>query len=151
MNVTSSDSLDVIARVASAGDSGQFSILIDDKSVASVIVPNTEDWKKFENVKTTIAPLAKGSHTLKIRVDRPYFNLDWIEFKKHEATAAIRPSLSLQPSQTNYIIFDIQGNKITSFKANDFQSGWEKLQASLPHGMYVIKANNKIFRLSMTK
>ena len=151
VKVTSSDTLDVIARVASAGDSGQFSILIDDKSIASVLVPNTDDWKKFETVQTTIAPLANGTHTLKIKVDRPYFNLDWLEFKKHEATDAIRPSFSRQSTHTNYIVFDIQGNKITSFKTNDFHSGWEKQKANLPHGMYVIKANNKIFRMTKTK
>lgn len=151
VNVTSADSLDVIARVASAGDSGQFSILIDDKSIASVIVPNTDDWKKFETVKTTIAPLAKGSHTLKIKVDRPYFNLDWIEFSEHKATDVIRPVTKLQTVHTNYIVFDIQGNKITSFKANDLQSGWEKLQASLPYGIYVVRTNNKIVRMAKTR
>ena len=151
VNVTSAESLDVIARVASAGDSGQFSIIIDDKSVTSIIIPNTDDWKNFETVKTTIAPLAKGTHTLKIKVDRPYFNLDWIEFSEHKATDAIRISPMLQTAHTNYIVFDIQGNKITSFKASNLQSGWEKLQANLPYGMYVIKANNKIFRMAKTK
>ena len=151
VNVTSAESLDVIARVASAGDSGQFSITIDDKSVVSIIVPNTDDWKIFETVKTTIAPLAKGTHTLKIKVDRPYFNLDWIEFSEHKATAAIQHLHKLQAATTNYIIFDIQGNKIASFNTNKFNNGWEKIKTDLPHGMYVIKANNKIFRMTKTK
>jgi len=151
VNVTSAESLEVVSRVSSAGDSGQFSILIDEKSIASVIVPNTGDWKIYENVKTVIAPLAKGSHTLKIRVDKSYFNLDWVEFSVHKSTDAINISPALQNAHTNYIVFDIQGNKITSFKASDLQSGWKKLQESLPYGIYVIKANHKIVRMSKTK
>ena len=153
VNVTSDDSLDIISRVASEGDSGQFSILIDDKSIASVIVPNTEGWKKFEDVTKVIAPLAKGPHTLKVRVDRPYFNLDWIELKKHEATAGIinHARFAFQTKQTSYTVFDVQGNKITSFKSSDFHSGWEKLQANLPYGIYVIRANNKIIRITKTR
>ena len=152
VNVTSAESLEVVSRVSSAGDSGQFSILIDEKSIATVTVPNTGDWKTYENVKTVIAPLAKGPHTLKIKVDKSYFNLDWVEFNVHKTTDFInRPMQSIQPTRANYIVFDIQGNKITSFKANDLQSGWEKLQASLPYGIYVVRTNNKIVRMAKTR
>ena len=151
VKASKNDSLTLTARVASPSDSTFFSVLVDEKNVATVMVPNTGDWKKFETVTVSVPAIAEGTHVLKIKIDKPYFNLDWIEFSEPKSTDAIRLSPMLQEVHTNYIVFDIQGNKITSFKASDFQSGWEKLQANLPYGIYVVKARNKIVRMSKRK
>lgn len=151
INVTSAESLDVVSRVASAGDNGQFSILLDEKSIASVTVPNTGDWKTFENVKATIAPLSKGPHVLKIKMDNPYFNLDWIEFSEHKTEVDTVPQALAQQAfltfNKTYTVFDVQGNKIATFQTIDFKSEWNKLQPRLSKGIYVIKSGNKVFRI----
>lgn len=152
VNVTSAESLEVVTRIASAGDNGQFSILVDEKSIATVAVPNTGDWKTFENVKTIIAPIAKGPHTLKIQVDKPYFNLDWVEFSEHKAEELSLAQLMLhQAAIKTYTVFDIQGNRITSFEARDLNSGWSKIQQGLRNGIYIVKDRNRTIQMFKTK
>lgn len=80
IKVSKNDSLDITARVSSPSDSTFFSILVDDKDIAKIMVPNTSDWKNFETVTTTVPAITAGDHVLKIQIDKPYFNLDWIEF-----------------------------------------------------------------------
>ncbi len=152
VNVTSAESLEVVTRIASAGDNGQFSILVDEKSIATVAVPNTGDWKTFENVKTIIAPIAKGPHTLKIQVDKPYFNLDWVEFSEHKAEElSLAQPMLLQAAIKTYTVFDIQGNRITSFEARDLNSGWSEIQQGLRNGIYIVKDRNRTIQIFKTK
>jgi len=154
VNVTSAESLEVSARVGSAGDNGAFSILIDDKSVASITVPNTGDWNAYETVKASVGVLTKGPHVLKISMDNPYFNLDWIEFsevKKQDDNSLRLVQPVIKTGRQMYSVFDVQGNAIATFKANDFHSGWNKIQANLPVGMYIVKDQVKTFQMIKTK
>ena len=90
---------------------------------------------------------------LKIRIDKPYFNLDWIEF----APAKEKTSLPKFSQRTNssqaYSVYDVLGNRVTSFQASEssMQNIWDKARVNLPGGIYVIKTNSKTIRISNTK
>ena len=153
IKVSKNDSLDITARVSSPSDSTFFSILVDDKDIAKITVPNTGDWKNFETVTTTVPAITAGEHVLKIRIDKPYFNLDWIEFTAAKEKTAL-PQFSIRTNSSQaYSVYDVLGNRVTSFQASEssMQNIWDKARVNLPGGIYVIKTNSKTIRISNTK
>jgi hypothetical protein len=153
VKVSKNDSLTLTARVASPSDSTYFSILVDDKDIAKIEVPNTGDWKNFETVSISVPAIAEGAHVLKIRVDKPYFNLDWVEFAiATPKTEFLKFSHRAKASQA-VAVYDVLGNRVTSFQASEstMRSVWDKIRMNLPGGIYVIKTSNKTVRISNTK
>ncbi len=117
------------------------------------MVPNTGDWKNFETVTTTVPAITAGDHVLKIRIDKPYFNLDWIEFTAAKEKTALPQFSQRTNSSQIYSVYDVLGNRVTSFLANENTKGsiWDKARANLPGGIYVIKTKSKAIRISNTK
>jgi hypothetical protein len=153
VKASKNDSLTLTARVASPSDSTYFSILLDDKDIAKIEVPNTGDWKTFETVSVSVPAITEGAHVLKIRIDKPYFNLDWIEFAiASPKTESLKFSKRAKASQT-VAVYDVLGNHVTTFQATEstMRSVWDKVRINLPGGIYVIKTNNKTVRISNTK
>ena len=153
IKVSKNDSLDITARVSSPSDSTFFSVLVDEKNVATVMVPNTGDWKKFEMVTVSVPAIAEGAHVLKIKIDKPYFNLDWIEFTVATSqTESIKFTRQAAASQA-YSVYDVLGNRVTSFQANEIaiRNIWDKVRINMPGGIYVIKTMNKTIRISNIK
>jgi hypothetical protein len=58
------------------------------------------------------------------------------------------PQLAFKTTSNTYVVFDIQGNKIASFKSDHFYTGWNKIKSKLPNGVYVIKAGHWTVRVS---
>ncbi|SHK22695.1 arabinofuranosidase catalytic domain-containing protein [Fibrobacter sp. UWB12] len=153
VKASKNDSLTLTARVASPSDSTFFSVLVDEKNVATVMVPNTGDWKKFETVTVSVPAIAEGAHVLKIKIDKPYFNLDWIEFAVATSqTESIKFTRQAAASQV-YTVYDVLGNRVTSFQANEnaIRNIWDKVRINMPGGIYVIKTMNKTIRISNIK
>jgi hypothetical protein len=153
VKASKNDSLTLTARVASPSDSTFFSVLVDEKKVATVMVPNTGDWKTFETVAVSVPAIAEGAHVLKIKIDKPYFNLDWIEFAiASPQTESLKFSKRAKASKT-VAVYDVLGNRVTTFQATEstMRSVWDKVRINLPGGIYVIKTNNKTVRISNTK
>ena len=153
VKASKNDSLTLTARVASPSDSTYFSILLDDKDIAKIEVPNTGDWKNFETVSVSVPAITEGAHVLKIRIDKPYFNLDWIEFAiASPKTESLKFSKRAKASKT-VAVYDVLGNRVTTFQATEstMRSVWDKVRINLPGGIYVIKTNNKTVRISNTK
>ncbi len=117
------------------------------------MVPNTGDWKKFETVTVSVPAIAEGTHVLKIKIDKPYFNLDWIEFAVATfQTESIKFTRQAAASQV-YTVYDVLGNRVTSFQANEnaIRNIWDKVRINMPGGIYVIKTLNKTIRISNIK
>lgn len=153
VKASKNDSITLTARVSSPSDSTFFSVLVDEKNVATVMVPNTGDWKKFETVTVSVPAIAEGAHVLKIKIDKPYFNLDWIEFAVATSqTESIKFTRQAAASQV-YTVYDVLGNRVTSFQANEnaIRNIWDKVSINMPGGIYVIKTMNKTIRISNIK
>mgnify|MGYP004450665539 FL=1 len=146
----------ITARVASASESSSFSLLLDESTVAKVAVPNTGDWKTFEEVKGKVT-LSAGTHVLKLRVEAAYFNIDWIKFEKPSAdttTNFVAPAVDFAKDVQHYSVFDIHGNKVTSFMANsgDFKNAWTEISSKMPFGIYLVQnaKSKKMLRMKST-
>lgn len=154
VKASKNDSLTLTARVASPSDSTFFSVLVDEKKVATVMVPNTGDWKTFETVAVSVPAIAEGAHVLKIKIDKPYFNLDWIEFAVAKSTTQMpRFKSNFTSTPQTATVYDVLGNRVITFHADEktIYRAWDKVRMNLPNGIYVIKTNNKIVRAVKTK
>lgn len=129
------------------GDSASFHLTIDGKdSTKSVTVPGTGNWSTYETVSGGTVDLTKGKHIIRLTIDNPYANFDWLEFS--DKTTGIPQALSLSTDKVyEYQIFDLRGNLKKAVHTNDFQAFWNKERKSLPQGIYVIKAAQKTFSL----
>ena len=132
VEIPGSEKMTVSARVASAGDNANFSLLLDEKEIANFNVPNTGDWKTFKEVTDTLDGISEGKHVLKLKVGKPYFNVDWIEFSP-VSTQKIAMEQRFSAGQEHYRIFNLLGVKISA--GNDLTA----LKRSLPSGVYLVK------------
>lgn len=147
VNVGTSGTFNWTARVSMGGDSASFHLTIDGKdSTKSVTVPGTGNWSTYETVSGGTVDLTKGKHIIRLTIDNPYANFDWLEFS--DKTTDIPQALSLSTDKVyEYQIFDLRGNLKKAVHTNDFQAFWNKERKSLPQGIYVIKAAQKTFSL----
>jgi len=77
-------------RVASLAGGAGLSLSIDGVEViADLAIESTQDWQKWTTLSDTIS-LASGAHTLKFKVLRAGFNINWINF----SLVPVRPQLS---------------------------------------------------------
>lgn len=77
INVSDAGNYDLVARIATANVSGQFSVLIDNENIADFSVPSTGDWQVWQSIAQPVT-LAVGNHSLKIQINEGGFNLNWL-------------------------------------------------------------------------
>jgi endoglucanase len=74
-------------RVASQSNSGQIGLFLVSESnqseypIATIDLPVTGGWQTWETVSTTTKSFSKGVFTLRMKVLKGGFNLNWIEFR----------------------------------------------------------------------
>jgi len=130
-------------RVASASDNAGFTLYIDDFEIAKVTVPNTGDWKTFQEVSGTTTTVGAGSHVLKLSVDAAYFNVDWIKFEIPGTEKIAQGTLVSDETQT-YTIYNLNGNKVATFRTapTSVEASWNSARKNLPAGIYLLKRTN---------
>lgn len=141
VNVKEDGKMNYTIRLASASTNASFSLTLDGEEIALIEVPNTGDWQKFEEISGTTKAVSKGTHSLRLVVGTPYFNVDWINFES-EATSAIKGSrLKLSEEEVRYGVFTLSGKSLGSFtaRADNFKTAWDNARASLPPGAYLLK------------
>jgi hypothetical protein len=89
-------------RVASNATAGKYSLLIDSNSVGSSVVGNTGGWQVWQTQKlTTVSFSTSGTHTVRLLVDGPDFNLNWIQFEVSSSNSSSSNSSSVNSSSAN--------------------------------------------------
>ena len=83
INVEEAGEYNVGAYMANGSTDPEISIEIDGKKAASITGTGKGDWDTYTMAKGKIT-LSKGEHTLKIKFDNDYTNIDYIEFSKDE-------------------------------------------------------------------
>lgn len=102
VNVATSGDYNVMARVAGYG--GGKLTLYSDMSVKlnAVSIPSTNSWSAFQTVSLGTVNLTAGTHTLRILVTTPGFNLNYLEFTATPAPTALAapeaPSITIYPN-----------------------------------------------------
>ena len=127
-------------RVASASDNAGFTLYIDDFEIAKVTVPNTGAWKTFQEVSGSTATIGAGTHVLKLSVDAPYFNVDWIRFEIPGTEKISQGALTKSKAGT-YSVYNLNGKEITKFQATtaSVSASWNAVRKDFPAGIYLLK------------
>lgn len=101
------------ARVATGSETAGFHMTIDGKPFGEdIVVENTGSWTDYKEITGEGSEVEKGEHILRVTIDQPYINLDWIEFGTSEFEIT-KPASSIaegvSPETT-----DNEGNSQTS-------------------------------------
>ncbi|MBN1598768.1 MAG: carbohydrate-binding protein, partial [Bacteroidales bacterium] len=87
VNVASSGSYQMNARVASPGG-GSFHVEMDGSNISgTVTVPNTGGWQNWQTVSTAVN-LTSGQHIMRFFIDQQEFNTNYISFTQATQTQA---------------------------------------------------------------
>jgi len=96
------DTYELAARVSCAGKDAGMIVLLGNgpegssfETLDTIPIPNTGDWRTFEELKHdgVTVPLGGAHKILRLETIGNYFDIDWIEFSKADATpAAYRPA-----------------------------------------------------------
>lgn len=82
-NDTQETEFEIAYRIASPNNGGSFNILVNDKIVDQVDVPNTGSWQVWQSVVRNIT-LAPGKQYLKIDVVNGGFNINYVDIESVE-------------------------------------------------------------------
>lgn len=102
VNVPSAGTYTVTFRVAGWTTGRQIAVSVDGTGVATVNVPNTGGYTRWQNVQVPIAFQA-GTHVIRLGFNGDKQNLDYIEFSTAtQPTIAPTVTVTSQPGQTPY-------------------------------------------------
>lgn len=161
IDVETSGTYEVSARVASASSGGTIVLISDDIPVGEINVSNTEGWQNWVDITTTI-DLSEGEQTLRLEFIGDagnLFNINKLEFTESTTlsvdTADIY-ELSIYPNpaqdfitvqgieliEGEATIYDLQGREVIS-SINISQSESTSIDISrIPSGVYLMKILN---------
>ncbi|MFM7022388.1 MAG: putative Ig domain-containing protein, partial [Flavobacteriales bacterium] len=80
VNVTTSGTFTLQARVASPNAGKSFRVEIDGNTIATFNVPNTGNWQGYQTVTATTPTLTAGAHSMRIFMITDGFNLNNVAF-----------------------------------------------------------------------
>lgn len=135
VNIENSGEFEFTARVASGTDGAAFSLQIDGSEIAHVTIPNTGSFTDFTEVSGKTSKISKGEHLLKLFVEEPYLNIDYLAFSTGDIEKISVPGKG--KSASSYRIYDLNGKKRGSFFTNsDGESAIRNLRNKYPQGPY---------------
>lgn len=88
VNVKKSGSYKVTANVSNGGELEGFALYIDDQLLTDsyTIEKTGENWDVYKEIDVCEAELTEGEHTLKIKIEGSYVNIDWLKFADKNET-----------------------------------------------------------------
>jgi hypothetical protein len=81
INVPAAGNYRLMLRVASKDTSGQLALLSNNVEKTTVDLPITGDWQTWQSVTSSTFSLNEGVQTLRLRVNREGFNLNYFEIQ----------------------------------------------------------------------
>ena len=141
VNVETSGTYEVEAKVASGLDGSSFTLYMDDEPIipskGNIKVPNTGDWKTFTTVKSDLEKLSKGTHVLKVEITGDWVDLDYLKLNLLKADETnnvfdVNASASNIPDG-DYFAYDATGRLI---KVVTIQNAYSD---ELGKGFYILK------------
>jgi len=123
-NTTSAYNVDF--RVASQSDSGQIGLfLVNDETqseypISTIDIPVTGGWQTWETVSSKTKSFSKGVFTLRMKVLKGGFNLNWFEFKEIDTDGdGIKDSQDQCPDTPEGSTVDLNGCPIFTLPLNN--------------------------------
>ncbi len=160
-NDTQATEFEITYRLASPNNGGSFNILVNDKVVDQVDVPNTGSWQIWQSIVDNIT-IEQGRHYLKLVAVNGGFNINYIDIKQIETSVENVSNVMLDifpnPASDRIIIrsTDFQYNRIEILDAmgkvvlskSVVCEPELHLPVNLENGIYILKiSNEEVFRL----
>lgn len=180
VDVVTEGEYEITANVAAASDTKGFKLFLDDEELTGeYTIPATgEDWKTYKVVKVGSAKLTAGKHVLKLQIDGPYVNIDWVNFAEPVPEVPETPEtadstdvvdtnsiaigqfvdrmngLGLKIANEAFAVFDLNGTFLGKVAARDFQSlRHETRNLVKKDGLYIAKSlkSGSVVRLNISR
>ncbi|NHN24772.1 carbohydrate-binding protein [Flavobacterium jejuense] len=90
VNVASTATYTFELRVAGESQNGALNVYIDDQYNQTISIPATNGWQNWQTITEDI-DLPAGSHTIKIQVTTPGFNINWFNFVASNSSGLVIP------------------------------------------------------------
>lgn len=159
VNVLYPEEYIVRSRVASGLENSGFSIYIDNNEIMEpVVVPQGDDWNTYTEIDTKTKALPEGEHTLKIKINGSFVNIDWIRFGRDEeelTTGSYSQKVQFPTFEPGvYDLISMTGICLTSVRLTSETSLFElkeilKKQFSVP-GVYLVRGSKGVvFRMEI--
>ncbi len=170
VNIEKAGDYTMYAAVATGtADGASFKLSIDGKDITDDIMVTAnageENFDDYAKVKANVT-LPAGEHILRFTITKAWLDVDFINFEagkdavdsdplgekspeieenpeEDEDLSAVANKLQFQaPVQTQFDIFDLKGNKISSVKAKTIDEAtamWKQSGAAVNQGIYLIR------------
>jgi hypothetical protein len=126
VNVTTTGTYALQARVSSPNAGKSFHVEIDGNTIGTFAVPTTGGWQTYQTVTVTTPSITAGNHTLRIFMDTDGFNINYITFASTTTTSApvITSSTTANAPLGSVFIYNITAsNNPTSYNATGLPAG----------------------------
>lgn len=141
------------AKVSSGVDGAAFRIWLDDIDITGLMaVPNTGDWDTYVNISGVTPEINAGEYILKIDIEEPYGNIDWIQFNNN--LTPLKNEIKIVPivKSNMYYIYNLSGVLVASLDINNFENTLDNIsnvsrldsvkKLALSPGIYFLKDSN---------
>ena len=141
VNVAEAGDYTMTASVATESSDASFTLSIDGKSVAEVLVSGSS-WDDYSDVTADVT-LPAGKHILRMDVTAEYFDIDYFNFAK-KGEIAIRSNVRMEtPVLADYDVFDMNGvrlGRMSAYSMNEAVNLLKHSSAIKVQGLYVIRS-----------
>ena len=169
IHVSQSGTYDLHFRLASQNSIGKISLNLDNgistSNLATIDTPQTGGWQNWQTVTQQVT-LTEGTYDLILNINKPEFNINWIDFEfindklsnedqySHQVIYYPNPvenTLHIifnNTSPTSYTIFDTNGRDVKKGEFNIINNKSIIQLNSLQKGVYLLKIDSKEYSLT---
>jgi len=119
---------DISLRVASALSDGQLKLSLDDRTLATVTVPNTGDWTSWETVTVEDVEItADQQSTLRVEALDSGVEFNWVEFEKVDVQEPYNGTPATIPGRIQAQTYDTGGEGVAysdTTAGNEYDTGY---------------------------
>ncbi|MBO4435494.1 MAG: carbohydrate-binding protein [Fibrobacter sp.] len=150
VNVAADGEYEISANIAGENGTGSLKLYMDDVEIGTEMANTGVGFETFEIVSGGKATLTKGEHELKLEITNDWIDIDYVEFKAvsgsqgGDSTTAIRlvKGLRMTEAESNFELFDLQGNRVARFSASDMAGAMSLVQSGalkVRRGVYMLR------------
>jgi endoglucanase len=164
IHVSQSGTYDLHFRLASQNSGGKMSLDLNNgestTNLVTIDTPQTGGWQSWQTLTRRVT-LTEGTYDLFLNIDRPEFNINWIDFEfindqlsvgdlyDHEVVCYPNPienNLHIIFNgipATQYAVFDLNGSVVQKGKLKIVNNQASVLLSALQNGIYFLKIDSK--------
>ena len=147
VNVEADGEYEISANIAGDNGTGSLKLYMDDVEIGTEMANEGKGFETFTEVSGGKATLKKGEHELKLEITNDWIDIDYVEFKAVGSIERIADiHLGMTEAESNFEVFDLQGNRVARFSAKNMHAAVEKVKNSVsydmvPKGVYFVISN----------